>query len=293
MVSVVALSVVIPAAARGQRLADWPVRTTALPDAIVTGAAATFWNPAGITTGRYRAEALVINLRAPETLEVRGLAGAATIQLERAILAVGYEHVGIDEFTRTGDSPTGPTAERFDLGENHFTLAAARRLSANFTVGASARYARDNLDETDPVVGVGAGFSGAFAVPWRVLVGAYAASEAEDLAWGAGAEIELPAFLGPDYRMGLAYGAQSDARVVAPVHRVAGRLDWNERASVSLGLSREPDVATAHWTPVLAASLQLNRYTLGVVRENLVNDFGATYTFRLQIGLGRDIFASR
>ncbi|MGH7466404.1 MAG: hypothetical protein ACRENP_00310 [Longimicrobiales bacterium] len=282
----VMLNTVIPAVGHAQRLVDWPVRTSALPDAIVTGAAATFWNPAGLTTGNYRAQVLVVNLRTPESLELRGLAAAGALQLDRTILAAGLEHVGIDDFTRTDDSPSGPGAEEFDLGENHFTLAAAHRVSPAFTVGASARYTRDNLNETDPVVGVGAGFNGTFTLPWRVQVGAYAGSEADELAWAAGAEVELPSFLGDPYRIGLSYGAQADARVVGPVHRLAARFDWKERGSVSAGLAREPDVLQAHWTPVLAASLQLNRYTLGVVRENLVSDFGATYTFRLQIGLG-------
>jgi hypothetical protein len=75
--------------------------------------------------------------------------------------------------------------------------------------------------------------------------------------------------------------------LIGLVHWLATELEWSERVMVSAGLTREPDIDTAHWAPILAASLRLNRYTLGIVRENLVNDFGATYSFRLQVGLGK------
>lgn len=277
----------LPSGALGQRLADWPVRTSALPDAIVQGTGAVFWNPAGLSAGRYRGNAMIINLRAPQTLDLTGLASAGSLRFERTVLAAAYEHVGINGFTRTDDSPGGPEAVKFDLGEDHFTLAAAHQVGRGFAVGAVARYARDDLSETDAAIGLGAGFMAEPELPLRPLLGAYALSESDDVVWGAAIELRLPALLGPDYQLGLAYGAQGDAHVQTPVHRFTTRIDWDSRASVSAGLTREPDFDGARWAPMLAASLRLNRYTLGVVRENLVNDFGASYAFRLQVGLGQ------
>ena len=275
----------VPSGAGAQRLAEWPVRSSAMPDAITRGAAATFWNPAGLSTGEHRAEALVANLRTSATLDLSGLAGAAALRFERTVLAAAYEHIGINGFTLTEDRPDGT---QFDLGEDHFTLAAAHEVSSAFTVGATARYARDNLTDTDVVVGVGAGFITEPKLPLRPLIGAYALSEADAIVWGAAAEARLPP-LGGEYHIALAYGVENDGRAAAPIHRAGARFDYQDRISISAGIRREPvrdQQADAYWEPILAASLHLFRYTLGVVREQLADDFGATYTFRLQIGLG-------
>jgi hypothetical protein len=284
---VAAVILALPNAGAGQRLADWPVRSSALPDAVVTGVSAIFWNPAGVSTGDYRAQAIVLNLNAPETLDLRGLAAGTAIQFEKTVLALGYEHVGVSDFTRTDDSPGGETAAKFDLGEDHLTLAAAHQLSTAFSVGATARYARDDLDETDAVVGVGAGFRGTFAMPWQMTIGAFALSEHDHVGWAAGTELTLPGWLGPDYRVAVAYGLQDDARMAGWRHRLTTQFQWKEHAIVAAGVNRESDLAGDHWTPILAASLHLHRYGLGVVREKLANDFGATYSFHLQIGLGK------
>ena len=123
-------------------------------------------------------------------------------------------------------------------------------------------------------------------LPLRPVLGAYALREADAVLWGAAFEVRLPRFAGPAYDIGLAYGAQTDARESSPQHRVAALFEWDQHASVSAGLTRQPEHDGSNWAPILAASLRLNRYTLGVVRESLVHDFGATYTFRLQVGLG-------
>src|SRR5262245_27836976 len=103
-----------------QRLAVWPIRTSALPDAIVRNVGAVFWNPAGLSSDTaYRGHAVVINMRAPETFELNGLAGAGSFRIERTTLALAYEHVGVSGITATDDSPTGT---EFDVGENQFTL---------------------------------------------------------------------------------------------------------------------------------------------------------------------------
>ncbi|MGH7461247.1 MAG: hypothetical protein ACREMA_09495 [Longimicrobiales bacterium] len=270
-------------AASAQRLVDWPIRTTAMPDAIVSDAGAVFWNPAGLTIGTYRGQGMLVSLRTPEMLDLSGMAGVAAARFERTVLALAFEHVGVDGFTRTDDSPAGP---QFDVGENQFTLAASRQVGSVLTAGAVARYARDDLAETDATISVGAGVMLEPAWPLRPRIGAYALSVSDDVAWGGAFELRLPRFLGPAYQLGLAYGAQIDVHMESPQHRIATRLDWDKHASLSAGLTREPGSLGASWSPILAASLQLNRYTLGVVRESLVNEFGASSTFRLQGGLG-------
>jgi hypothetical protein len=281
-----------PGGVQAQRLADWPVRISALPDALTTGAVAAFWNPAALGGGVQRSEFSVLHLRAPQIWELSGLAGAAAARLYGMTLAAAYKHIGMPGFTRTEDSPAG---DNFDLGEHHFSLAAARTLRGAFALGALARYTYDNLQETDGIVGFGAGVSTELDDPLRATLGAFAVSEDGAMSWGAGVEVYLPPVLGPRSNIGLAYGIQHDVGIqqdilfASPVHRIAAQLDWEGRAWVSAGVTREPDGEQARWAPILAASLRLNRYTLGIVRESLVNDIGATLAFRLQINFGQPL----
>lgn len=269
-------------AGSAQRLVDSPVRVTAQPDALVTGAAATFWNPAGLSTGSYRTEVLILNLRTPDVIGLAGFGGAVAGQFDRTTLALGYEHVGIDDITQTDNSPTDATSQ-LSLGEDHFTVAAGRRLTSRVSVGAVARYARDNLDDTDPLLGLGAGVEITAGGRFMPRVGAYAISEKDVVNWGAAAEARLPAWAGPDYRLGVAYGLGGRTDTFT-AQRVLGFLEWGGTATVALGMFSEPDESASNWQPVMAASLRFRRYGLGVVRESLANDFGATYSFRLQVG---------
>src|SRR5688572_7051868 len=91
---------VLAAPASGQSLLDWAIRTTAGADATVTGVPAVFWNPAGVGTGTYKAEAMLISLRTPaDAVGLTGVAGAVAARLERITIAAGYTHFGVDDIT--------------------------------------------------------------------------------------------------------------------------------------------------------------------------------------------------
>jgi len=272
-------------AATAQRLMDAPVRVTAHPDALVTGPAAIFWNPAGLGTGAYRTEVLVLNVRTPDVIGLAGFGGALAGKFERTTLAVGYEHVGIDDITETLNSPTDATGE-LSLGEDHFSIAAGRRVTRRVSVGAVARYARDNLGDTDPLLGLGAGVEFDAGGRFMPRFGAYAISEKDIASWGAGVEARLPDFAGPDYRFGVSYGLGGRTDTFT-AHRVLGFVDWGGTATLAAGMLSEPDASASNWQPVMAAGLRFRRYGIGVVRESLANDFGATYSFRLQVGFGK------
>lgn len=269
--------------AGAQRLLDWAVRTSAQPDALAGGAAAAFWNPAALGTGGYSAEVVVINLRTPEAIGLSGFAGAASAAVDRTTFAVAYEQVNMGEITLTDDRPDETST--LSLSEDHFTLAARRALGSNFGIGAVARYTRDNVNNTDPVVGLGVGAHLTRPGRYAPQVGGFVISEQDVAAWGAGAEARLP-FAPADYRVGVAYGASGRSDTFT-THRVSLSADWREYASVSGGIAREGSGDDAQWQPILAASLRFSRYALGIVRETLSNEFGAAYSFRLQVGIGR------
>jgi hypothetical protein len=278
-------AIVWPCAGHAQRLLELPVRTEAVADAVVTGLPAIFWNPAALSVTPYRGSAMVLNVRTPSELGLSGIVGAGAIQTERLIIGVAWEHVSVDEITQTDDSPIDPVGT-LSIGEDRFTLAAAHQFRPAFSVGATARYTRDDIDGTDATLALGAGVLFAFATPLETRIGALVLNEGDEAGWSAGAEARLPPWFGAAYRLNVSYGAGEDAHAFGIAHRVAGRLDWEQQAAVSFGMTREPSSDDAEWQPLLAASLRLNRYTVGVARESLSAGFGATYTFRLQIGLG-------
>jgi hypothetical protein len=281
---VAALTSVSASALSAQRLVNWPVRTTALPEATATGAGALFWNPAGVSVvAGSRAEVMVVNLRTPADIGLTGLAVGAVGVFERTVLALGYEHVGLDAITETENS-TEALGE-INLGEDHFTLAASREVSRALHAGATARYTRDNLAGTDPVVGFGAGLQLDLNMVLSPRLGAYAVTEADQVGWGVGAELRMPAWLGDDYQIGGAYGLNDLGDGLAG-HRITAVLGWKDQIGVTGGIMREGGAAEASWQPTLAASLRIHRYTLGVLRESLSNELGSTYSFRLQVGLG-------
>ncbi|HSL69295.1 MAG TPA: hypothetical protein VK864_03595 [Longimicrobiales bacterium] len=282
----IALAAVLwPLAGSAQRLLELPVRTEATADAVITGLPAIFWNPAALTVKPYRGAGMVLNVRTPSELGLSGIVGAAAIQTERLTVGVAWEHVSVDDITQTDDSPVDPIGN-LSIGEDRFTLAAAHEFRPAFSVGATARYARDDIEGTDATLALGAGVLFALSGPLEARLGAMVLNERDEAGWNAGAEIRLPPWFGEPYRLNLSYGAGEDAHAFGIAHRVAGRLDWEQRAAVSFGMTREPGSDDAEWQPLLAASLRLNRYTVGVARESLSAGFGATYAFRLQIGLG-------
>ena len=277
-------SIIVPASAAAQRLVEIPIHTTATADAVVTGLSALFWNPAGLSAAPYRGGAMVLSLNTPSEFGVTGIVGAGAYRNDRLTVGAAWEHVGIDDIPETGDSPT--EAGEFSLGEDHFTAAAALELRPQISVGAIAHYIRDDLDDSNGILALGAGMQARVKLLWPATVGAFVLNEGDEVLWSAGAESALPPWFGPSYNLFLSFGTGRDAHSSELGHRIAARFDWADRASLSAGVTRQAGSGNVDWAPLLAASLRLTRYTLGVVRESLAQDFGATWSFRLQVGIG-------
>jgi len=281
-------------AAHAQRLVDWPVRVSVGAEASISGAGAVFWNPAALRREELLVDALLVDVRTPGDLGVRSLGAAATYSVQRTTFGVGYRHASVDGIPLTEGPPVTGTPTEISVGEDEFILAATQALNPGISIGATARYLRTAFSDVDENgLAIGAGVDLHPALPWKLQLSGFAFSESDGLAWGVGAEVEVPRWLGADYAFRASYGARGNDREPAMLHRVAGMLEWRNRATIGAALVREPDVENASWQPALAASLRLSRYTVGIVREQLPNDFGATYALRLQFGLGRERDRSR
>jgi hypothetical protein len=275
-----------PGIGAAQRLVDWTVRTTAVPEAVSTGAAGVFWNPAAVGALDGRAEAIVLALQTPEALGIQGLAAAGAMRLHRGTtIAIGYQHFGVDdtEFADVNSPPTsGDPGTTIGIGEDRLALAIAQPITPTAWVGAVVQYERADALEVEDGVAFGAGALLRSSVPFRPTIGASATVVEGSTRWNAGVEVTPPGTDSLPVALRASYGlVGASARNTTPSHRLTVRASWRERVSVAVGAAAEPSVDATEWQPAASADLRLGRYLLGIVREPLANDFGAAWAFHL------------
>jgi len=281
---VLSLSSFAPASA--QRLLDLPIRVWAGADAIATGAAAVFWNPAAAAALPRRGEVTIVDVLAPRPTGLGGFAAAGVVQIDsRTAMAAGYQHVGVEGILQTDDSPLAEDAAPLDLGENGLVLAVSRSVLDRVHAGALVRYIRAaEIVEDRSVVEFGAGVFARPDLPGRPVVGAAVRTEAGGAAWMLGAKATPFGTPETDWRAGASWGIDGGPLRIGVSHRLAALAEWREYVTVSLGVAGEPDADGRTWRPMAAATLRLARYSLDVMREHMANDFGAIHSFRFTVG---------
>jgi hypothetical protein len=291
--AVVVLAAAIGEPAAGQRLLEeWQVRTTAGPEALVSGASAVFWNPAQVAVAGGTVEALVLDLRAPGITGVDGVAIAAAVALdERTVIALGYEHIGVSGIEHTTDSPDGGTP--LDVGEDRFAAAASHLLGERVRIGAMVRYTRlpevayttmsgAATGQARSVIALGAGLRVRPVARLPLSVAAMAATEGSESYWMAG--LEFASGLGwAEWRLHGEYGLAGGELAPGVTHRGAARAVWRDHVELTAGAALEPDGDGRSLQPVAGAALSLSRYRLGMVREQLANDFGGAWSFMFSV----------
>jgi hypothetical protein len=280
------LLVLAPAGVRAQRLLDLPLRISAGADALAGGAAAAFWNPAGVARLSTRGEVVIVDVRGPDAIGMGAFALAAAVRLENGLsLAAGYQHTGTDDIARTDTSPLPEeSGASFDLAEDAFSLSAAQRLGPVVTVGASARYTRASaiVDQRNDV-GLGAGIEVRPSLPWNPAAAAAVRADDGGVTWVAGVEATPAGESGTEWSARVSLGAAG-----SPFHhdiawRGAGSGAWREHVVISVGVAGEPDAAGTTWQPIMAIAVALDRYRLGILREDLPNGFGAFHSFHFSV----------
>ena len=255
-------------------------------DALAAGAMAVFWNPGAIGLPAGRGEAMVLDVRGPPATSLDGFGLAAAIRLDaRTALGAGYQHVGIEDIEQTEDSPLPADGARaLDIGEHVLSLALVRTVGASLAVGAGIKYTRTaEIIGGDNVVGLTAGFRASLPAlaAFQATVAAGARVEEAGTDWFAGASTERALGASSDWRALLEYGASGSGRYRGVAHRAAIGAGWRAYVRVSAGVAGEPGAEGHTWNPVLGLGLRLSRYGLGVLREEMPNDLGAIYSFRL------------
>ena len=284
--------VTLTGTAAGQRVFDdWPVRTGAGPDALLRGVEAVYWNPAAIGTHSHRWEGFIADQRTPDVIGVGGFAVAGAWRLDaRTTIAAGYQHFGIDDIGETSESPLpddgiSPT---FSIAEDQLHFGAAHALSDALRAGAGFRYDRSNESgfhesTTSLVAGfVYAPMAGSLE-RFEPAAGATLFARSGGVRWSGGVDFALPAL--PNVASRLGYGVRGGDGMPGLEHRVGVTATWRELLTASLGAMSADAGEGRSWEATLGASLRVNRYELGVLRESLSNDFGAAYSFRLRFGI--------
>lgn len=273
--------------ASAQRILEWPLRTTAGPEAVARGVEATFWNPAAIRAGTARGEAIVADQRTPPSIGLAGFAAAASWRLDaRTVIAAGYQHVSIDDIGETSTSPLADAGQpTFAVSEDQFAMGASHALGAALAAGASVRYDRSNeTGINQSSTSLGAGFLFSPAAPMRPVLGVTVLTRTGSVRYAGGVEVSGPNVKdGFDVRLG--YGVRGGENSVSVEHRIGITGLWRQVIAVSGGVATTDAGGGRSWEPVLGASLRVSRYELGFLRETLASQFGAAYSFRFRFGL--------
>ena len=278
--------------ATAQRVFDeWPVRTSAGPDALQRGVEAVYWNPAAIYTRTFRGEAMITDQRTPDAIGVGGFGAALAWRLDaRTTIAAGYQRVSIDDIGETSESPLPDPGipATFSIGEDQLTLGASHSVSDVISAGAGFRY--DRSDETGASLSTTSLTGGlllrpTFAVLQRYspTAGASIIAHRDGIRWSGGVDFALP--LVQDFETRLGYGARGGEGTPEIEHRVGLTGSWRSIATATVGAMSGGSGSDRAWELTFGGALRFSRYELGVLREALANDFGAAYAFRLRVGI--------
>ncbi len=283
LVPLLALSALAAQPASAQRLLDWPIRVRPGAEATISGAAGAFWNPATIGSAS-TVEALIMDIDGFRESGLGGLALAASARIdEQLTIAAAVSHLGVDGIPRTETSPADELGE-IQISEDVITVSAARRLGRPLSLGVSVQYARTNeAAGSRSESGLGAGIAWTPELRFQPTVGLAALGRAGATEWLAGAELRELYRAIEALRIGASYGLSGGASRPGLTHRAAFEAEWDRGLAAAAGFDGEAGATGTTWNPVLAASLRLGRYALGVLREQIGNGFGAAHYYRLEV----------
>ncbi len=269
---------------QGQVLFDWPVQAEAGPPALQRGGASLLWNPSGFARSvRERPEVWVVHIDGPGASGIQGLAGAVVIDLPLVgRVGAAYQHLGIPDIDRTSDSPE-PEPGSLTVTEDVAILGLARGLGPRAGFGVSLRAMQATVGSRRKTrVAADLGVQSEFEGSLRPRLGAAIRSVGTHSDLLAGATVEVPTPWPERLSTAVGYGVQGVLSRFDPDHRltVRGILD----DVFVLGVAAQSN-RSGPWTPLWEIRLDVDRYSLAVVRESLPNDFGVSHYFQATIGL--------
>jgi hypothetical protein len=288
--AILVLSAMSAQAADAQEVLPWPLRTSNEPQALDRGSASIFGNPARLGTGVSRGEAMAIDMRGPDEVEIDGISLGLVARLSARVSAgIGYAHLGLDDIPQTTVSPTStdPTSPSIDVSEDRFLSAVAATVTPALTGGLLAGFVRESESlggANSLVLGAGAALQPEWSGSPRLSAAIRLVSDRAYWLLGGDARVPLSAL--QPYEVRLGYGLEGSSRdVTRPMHRFAVTGKRGEIVRVTLSLDAQTSGGRTSWDPGAGVAARIGRYELGVVRENMSNGFGAVYYYRFSAGL--------
>jgi hypothetical protein len=279
-----ALAAILPAGrAGGQAIFGWPIRTTPQPEAVLIGAGAVFWNPAGLAGAAGGPQELwVTHVDGPDATGVGGMAAAGVMDLPLDLRgALGYWHLGIQDIARTTDSPEKELGE-VQVAEDVALLAVARDLGTSTGIGVGLRFSRGSVDGNARSDAEGeVGIFHRSSLPLAPSFGLTIQGLGTDVKTLAGVEVSVPPLASTRIPLSLGYGVLTDWGPEPAQHRFSFRGSWKELFHLGMGVSHLGE--NNGWAPLWMLGANFGRYSFAVLRESLANDFGAIHFFRAAI----------
>jgi hypothetical protein len=278
------VTLLLPVGGWAQLVFDWPIRDTPVPEAVLTGAAAIFWNPGSLTARMgTRQEVWVAHVDGPDVSGIGGVAAAAVLDLPLGIRAgLGYWHLGISDIPRTVDSPL-PAPGSLRVTEDAAVLTLSRGMAAPAGAGGSLRFLRGEaggVSRTRLVGDVGVHIRSDLPLAPRFGLTVRNIGANPDLL--AGTEVFLPPLARGRLPLWAGYGMEIRGRTRTVEQRFSLRGSWRGLLHAGTGLTRWG--RGDDWTALLMIGADLGRYSLSVLREGLANGFGAVHYFRAAVG---------
>src|SRR5688572_6392826 len=202
--------------APAQRLLDWPLRTGAGPESVVRGVEATYWNPAGISTGVTRGQVIIADQRAPSAIGLGGFAAAAAWRLDgRTTVGAGYQHVSVDDIGGTSTSPLPDVgAPSFSVGEDQIAIGVSHVLGTSVVAGGGVRHDRSNESGlTESATSLAAGFIFSPTLPLRPVFGASLLTQNGGVRYSGG--VEISSLFANDFELRAGYGLRGGKTAIA------------------------------------------------------------------------------
>ncbi|MBI4519998.1 MAG: hypothetical protein HY701_04125 [Gemmatimonadetes bacterium] len=278
------LALVLPAPAAGQVLLRWPVRGAPQPEVLLSGGAAALWNPAGLASFEgSRGQIWISHVDGPDATDLSGFAAAVTGAIPwLGRIGVAYQHLGVGEIPRTDESPIGSGV--LDIGEDVLSASLARIVREGAAVGVAARYARAGHSgrvEDQLTLDGGVVLSSGVALAPRLAF--MIAGFPGQPAWRGGLDVGTRERPGRSWTARVAYGAADRFDRAGIEHRISLGTTWWTQLHTAVGLMRTAEDGS--WTGLWMLGADFPPYSIGVLGEQLPNDFGTAMYYRFAIEL--------
>ena len=285
---IVATIALVSSRGAGQQAAGtalWRVAATtlALPAALATGPAATFWNPAQ-TEDSARAQIGLEAIQTPAAVGASGMLAAVRIParaLGGGYIGLVYGRVGLSDLTRTTDSPDPDGTVPFYT----FALGATwARMFGALNLGATVAFHETRLDASRADhwtfdVGASCNFMDErirLALATHFLSELSANDPGQDVYAGVEAKLwEGPlwggrAALRGRYGMAFAHGFDAD-------HQLGLGGELARIVALDIAVVREGGYSAGGWRPVAGVRVAIGKYRVTLARDAGVNDIGSAY----------------